>query len=75
MRTAILRAPRKEALLARDLDDGHALKESLAMLTKVLTSGRVRYAQYEPASRQLELHCENKSVLACMRRRRIDQSA
>ena len=34
------------------------------MLTKVFTSGRIRKAEYDPSSRQLDLHWENKSVLA-----------
>jgi hypothetical protein len=36
----------------------------LAMATKVFTSGRIRKAEYDPASKQLDLHWENKSVLA-----------
>jgi hypothetical protein len=34
------------------------------MPTKVFTSGRLRKADYDPASRQLDLHWENQSVLA-----------
>jgi hypothetical protein len=34
------------------------------MPTKVFTSGRIRKADYDPASRQLELHWDNHSVLA-----------
>lgn len=34
------------------------------MPTKVFTSGRIRRAVYDTASRQLDLHWENKSVLA-----------
>jgi hypothetical protein len=34
------------------------------MPTKVFTSGRIRKADYDPASQQLDLHWENKSVLA-----------
>jgi hypothetical protein len=34
------------------------------MLTKAFTSGRIRKAQYEPSSRQLDLHWESKSVTA-----------
>jgi hypothetical protein len=34
------------------------------MLTKVFTSGRIRKAQYDPASRQLDLHWDNTSILA-----------
>jgi hypothetical protein len=34
------------------------------MPTKLFTSGRIRRADYDPASRQLDLHWENKSVLA-----------
>jgi hypothetical protein len=35
------------------------------MLTKVFTSGgRIRKAEYDPASRQLDLHWDDKSVLA-----------
>jgi hypothetical protein len=34
------------------------------MPTKLFTSGRIRKAEYDRASRQLDLHWENKSVLA-----------
>jgi hypothetical protein len=34
------------------------------MVTKLFTGGRIRKAEYDPASRQLDLHWENKSVLA-----------
>jgi hypothetical protein len=34
------------------------------MPTKLFTSGRLRKADYDPASRQLDLHWEDKSVLA-----------
>lgn len=34
------------------------------MPTKVFTSGRIRKADYDPASRQLDLHWDNQSVLA-----------
>ena len=34
------------------------------MPTKTFTSGRIRKADYNPASRQLELHWDNKTVLA-----------
>lgn len=34
------------------------------MPTKVFTSGRIRKADYDTASRQLDLHWDNKSVLA-----------
>jgi hypothetical protein len=34
------------------------------MPTKVFTSGRIRKADYDPASGQLDLHWDNKSVLA-----------
>lgn len=34
------------------------------MPTKVFTSGRIRRAEYDAATRQLDLHWENKSVLA-----------
>jgi hypothetical protein len=34
------------------------------MLTKTFTGGRIRKAEYDPASRQLDLHWDNKSVLA-----------
>ncbi len=34
------------------------------MLTKSFTSGRIRKAEYDPASRQLDLHWDNKSILA-----------
>ena len=34
------------------------------MTTKTFTSGRIRKADYDPESRQLDLHWENKTVLA-----------
>ena len=34
------------------------------MLTKLFPGGRIRKAEYDPASRQLDLHWENKSILA-----------
>jgi hypothetical protein len=34
------------------------------MPTQVFTGGRIRKAQYDPASRQLDLHWDNQSVLA-----------
>lgn len=34
------------------------------MPTKTFTSGRIRRADYDPDSRQLDLHWDNKSVLA-----------
>jgi len=34
------------------------------MPTKVFTSGRIRKAEYDPSSRQLDLHWEDKRVLA-----------
>jgi hypothetical protein len=34
------------------------------MPTKIFTSGRIRKADYDPASQQLDLHWENQSVLA-----------
>lgn len=34
------------------------------MTTKAFTSGRLRKAQYEPASQQLDLHWDNKTVTA-----------
>jgi hypothetical protein len=34
------------------------------MPTKLFTSGRIRKAEYDTASRQLDLHWDNKSVLA-----------
>jgi hypothetical protein len=34
------------------------------MPTKVFTSGRIRKADYEPASQQLVLHWDNHAVLA-----------
>jgi KTSC domain-containing protein len=34
------------------------------MPTKMFTSGRIRKAVYDSASRQLDLHWENKSILA-----------
>ena len=34
------------------------------MPEKLFTSGRIRKAVYDPASRQLDLHWENQSVLA-----------
>ena len=35
-----------------------------AMPIKVFTSGRIRKADYDPDSQQLDLHWDNKSVLA-----------
>lgn len=34
------------------------------MLTKLFTSGRIRQADYDAGSRQLDLHWDNKSILA-----------
>ncbi len=34
------------------------------MLTKTFTNGRIRKAVYDPASRQLDLHWDNRTVLA-----------
>jgi hypothetical protein len=34
------------------------------MPSKTFTSGRIRKADYDPASQQLDLHWDNKSVLA-----------
>ena len=34
------------------------------MPTKTFTTGRIRKADYDPESRQLDLHWENKTVLA-----------
>ena len=34
------------------------------MPIKVFTSGRIRKAEYDPASGQLDLHWDNKSILA-----------
>jgi hypothetical protein len=34
------------------------------MPTKVFTNGRIRKADYDPASRQLDLHWEDRSVRA-----------
>lgn len=34
------------------------------MPTKTFTSGRIRKAEYDPASRQLDLHWDDRSVLA-----------
>ena len=34
------------------------------MPTKTFTSGRIRKADYDSASRQLDLHWENKTILA-----------
>lgn len=34
------------------------------MLTKLFTSGRIRKAEYDATSRQLDLHWDNKSILA-----------
>lgn len=43
-----------------------ALRASLdwRMSTRTFTSGRIRKAVYDPASQQLDLHWDNKSVLA-----------
>ena len=34
------------------------------MPTKIFTSGRIRKADYNPASQQLDLHWQDKSILA-----------
>ncbi len=34
------------------------------MPTKQFTNGRIRKAEYDPASRQLDLHWDNKSIQA-----------
>lgn len=34
------------------------------MPTRTFTTGRIRQADYDPASRQLDLHWDNKTVLA-----------
>jgi hypothetical protein len=34
------------------------------MITKSFTTGRIRKAQYDPSTRQLDLHWDNGSVLA-----------
>jgi len=34
------------------------------MPTKIFTTGRIRRAEYDPVSRQLDLHWDNKTVLA-----------
>jgi hypothetical protein len=34
------------------------------MPTKLFTSGRIRRAEYDPATRQLDLHWDNQAVLA-----------
>lgn len=34
------------------------------MPTKTFTSGRIRKADYDPASQQLDLHWDNKTILA-----------
>lgn len=34
------------------------------MLTKAFTGGRIRKAEFDPAVRQLNLHWDNKSILA-----------
>ncbi|MCY7305451.1 MAG: KTSC domain-containing protein [Rhodoferax sp.] len=34
------------------------------MPTKTFTSGRIRTADWDPATRQLDIHWDNKSVLA-----------
>jgi hypothetical protein len=36
----------------------------MALQTKTFTGGRIRKAEYDSASQQLDLHWENKSVLA-----------
>lgn len=36
----------------------------MATLTKEFTGGRIRKAEYDTGSRQLDLHWDNKSVLA-----------
>ena len=34
------------------------------MLTKLFTNGRIKKANYDPVSRQLDLHWDNNTVLA-----------
>jgi hypothetical protein len=34
------------------------------MMTRAFTGGRIRKAQYDPASQQLEVHFDNRQVLA-----------
>ena len=34
------------------------------MLTKLFTTGRIKKAEYNPSSRQLDLHWDNKGILA-----------
>jgi hypothetical protein len=34
------------------------------MVTRVFTSGRIRKADYDPATKQLDLHWDNGSVIA-----------
>ena len=34
------------------------------MPTKMVVSGRIRKADYKPTSRQLDLHWDNKAILA-----------
>lgn len=40
------------------------LEEIAQMPTRTFTSSRIRRADYDSASRQLDLHWDNKSVLA-----------
>jgi hypothetical protein len=49
----------------RKLADGlrHCLTKILEMPTKIFTMGRIRKADYDPVSRQLDLHWNNKTVL------------
>jgi len=51
-----------DRLAASPLAD--ALRETSDMPTKTFTSGRIKKADYNTASRQLDLHWDNKTVLA-----------
>jgi len=35
------------------------------MPTKTFTNGRIKMAEYNPKSQQLELHWDNKTIFAC----------
>jgi len=41
-----------------------ALQETSDMPTKTFTTGRIKKAEYNPTSQQLELHWDNKTILA-----------
>jgi len=42
----------------------NALQETSDMPTKTFNTGRIKKAEYNPTSQQLELHWDNKTILA-----------